>query len=316
LILGCVGVAGSVSIYIKEKVQSVAVLRCLGASGKQAMAIYLIQVVVMGFIGSVFGAALGAGIQLFLPELFSEFLPFEVSLSPSYTAIAEGIILGVVAALLFALPPLLRIRKVSPLKAIRASFESESKARSPYFVYSLIVVFIFSFAWIQLDDLLSAAIFTLGLLLAFGLLTGVANTIIWLIRKYFPTGRSFIVRQSLSNLYRPNNQTLILIVTIGLGTALIATLLISQELLVNKLKFSSSSENRPNMVLFDIQSSQLDSVEAFVTKNNFPILGQVPIVTMRLASVKGQSAAVLRADTTSEVSDGMLNREYRGSYRS
>lgn len=56
LILGCVGVAGSVSIYIKEKVKSVAVLRCLGATGRQAMAIYLIQVVIMGFVGSVMGA--------------------------------------------------------------------------------------------------------------------------------------------------------------------------------------------------------------------------------------------------------------------
>lgn len=315
LILGCVGVAGSVNIYIKEKVKSVAVLRCLGASGKQAMAIYLIQVVTMGFIGSAIGAALGAAIQLVLPELFADFLPLEVSLSPSYTAIAEGIILGVVASLLFALPPLLRIRKVSPLKAIRASFENEAKPRSPYVVYALIVLFIFAFALIQLDDLLRAAIFTIGLLVAFGLLTGVANLIIWLVRKYFPTGRSFILRQSLSNLYRPNNQTLILIVTIGLGTALIATLLISQELVVNKLKFSSAPENRPNMVLFDIQSSQLESVEAMVTKMEFPILDQVPIITMRLASVKGRSAAELRADTTSVVTDGMLNREYRVSYR-
>ena len=315
LILGCVGVAGSVNIYIKEKVKSVAVLRCLGASGKQAMFIYLIQVLTMGLIGSVIGAALGAAIQLLLPDLFAEFLPFDVALQVSYSAIAQGIILGVVAALLFALPPLLGIRKVSPLQAIRASFESESKAKSPYFIYFLILLFIFSFAWIQLDNLLRAGIFTLGLLVAFALLTGVANAIIWLVRRYFPTGRSFILRQSLSNLYRPNNQTLILIVTIGLGTALIATLLISQELLVDKLKFSSASGERPNMVLFDIQTSQLDSVEAVVKRRNFPILREVPIVTMRLESVKGRSAAELRADTSSAVSDGMLSREYRVTYR-
>ena len=315
LILGCVGVAGSVSIYIKEKVKSVAVLRCLGASGKQAMAIYLIQVVVMGFIGSVFGAALGAGIQYFLPGLFSDFLPFDVAIHLSYTSIIQGILLGVIAALLFALPPLLRIRKVSPLQAIRASFEPETTQKTSYFVYFLILLFIFSFAWIQLDDLFRAAIFTAGLLVAFGLLAGVAKGITWLVRRFFPTGRSFVLRQSLSNLYRPNNQTLILIVTIGLGTALIATLLISQELLVDKLKFSSASETRPNMVLFDIQSKQLNAVEDLVSASGFPVLGEVPIVTMRLESVKGRSAAELRADSTSAVSDGMLNREYRVSYR-
>src|SRR5690554_5012606 len=131
LILGCVGVAGSVSIYIREKVNSVAVLRCVGATGRQAMIIYLIQVVAMGFIGSVFGAALGAAIQLILPGLFSYFLPFEVEMSLSYISIFQGIFLGVIAALLFALPPLLQIRKVSPLKAIRASFESETRAKRP-----------------------------------------------------------------------------------------------------------------------------------------------------------------------------------------
>ena len=315
LILGCVGVAGSVSIYIKEKVNSVAVLRCLGASGKQAMAIYLIQVVVMGFIGSVIGAALGAAIQFYLPEVFSDFLPFEVAMHLSYTSIFQGILLGVIAALLFALPPLLKIRKVSPLKAIRASFETETTAKSPYFVYFLILVFIFSFSWIQLDNLFRAGVFTAGLLVAFGLLAGVAKGIIWLVRRFFPTGRSFVLRQSLSNLYRPNNQTLILIVTIGLGTALIATLLISQELLVDKLKFSSASEDRPNMVLFDIQSNQLEGVEKLVSENDFPILGQVPIVTMRLESVKGRSATELRADSTSKIIDRMLNREYRVTYR-
>lgn len=315
LILGCVGVAGSVSIYIKEKVKSVAVLRCLGATGRQAMAIYLIQVVIMGFVGSVMGAVLGAGIQFLLPGLFSDFLPVTVGVSLSYSSIIQGILLGGIAALLFALPPLLRIRKVSPLKAIRASFESETTAKSPYFVYFLILIFILSFSWIQLDNLFRAFVFTVGLLIAFGLLTGVAKAIIWLVRRFFPTGRSFVLRQSLSNLYRPNNQTLILIVTIGLGTALIATLLISQELLVDKLKFSSASENRPNMVLFDIQSNQLDAVEKLVTESNFPILGQVPIVTMRLESVKGRSVSELRADSTSKVSDGMLNREYRVTYR-
>lgn len=315
LILGCVGVAGSVSIYIKEKVKSVAVLRCMGATGRQAMAIYLIQVVIMGLVGSVIGAALGAGIQFLLPGLFSDFLPVSVGVSLSYSSIIQGVLLGVIAALLFALPPLLRIRKVSPLKAIRASFESETTAKSPYFVYFLILIFILSFSWIQLDNLFRAAIFTAGLLIAFGLLTGVAKAIIWLVRSYFPTGRSFVLRQGLSNLYRPNNQTLILIVTIGLGTALIATLLISQELLIDKLKFSSASENRPNMVLFDIQSKQLDRVEKLVTESDFPVLGQVPIVTMRLESVKGRSVSELRADSASKVSDGMLNREYRVTYR-
>lgn len=315
LILGCVGVAGSVNVYMKEKVQSVAVLRCLGASGKEAMAIYLIQILGMGLIGSILGAALGAIIQLFLPRLFIDFLPFEVALEISWISILQGIATGVIAAILFALFPLLGVRRISPLQAIRASFENTEKDKLLYFVYLFILVFIIWFSWIQLDDFLQAFIFAAGLFIAFAVLTGVSQAIIWLVRRYFPNGGSFVLRQSLSNLYRPNNQTLILVVTIGLGTALIVTLLISQELLVDKLKFSAAPESRPNMVLFDVQTNQLDELKDLVVENDFPVISEVPIVTMRLDGLNGRKVQEIRSDTTSRIKDRWLNREYRVSYR-
>ena len=75
LLLGCIGVASSVHIYIKDKVSTVAILRCLGASGRQSFQIYLIQIAVMGLVGAITGAVLGSILQYFLPELFKEFLP-------------------------------------------------------------------------------------------------------------------------------------------------------------------------------------------------------------------------------------------------
>ncbi len=315
LILGCVGVAGSVNVYLKEKVQSIAVLRCLGASGLEAMSVYLIQVLGMGLIGSAVGAALGAFIQLYLPLLFADFLPFDVAISISWNAILQGIAIGVLAALLFSLFPLLRVRRVSPLKAIRASFERPETDRSRYIIYALILLFILWFSWLQLDSITRALIFSTGLLVAFGMLAGMSQAIIWLVRRYFPSGSSFVLRQSLANLYRPNNQTLILVVTIGLGTALIATLLISQELLVNKLKFSAAPESRPNMVLFDVQTSQVDSLKSLLLANDLPTMSEVPIVTMRLQSLEGRSVESIRADSTQKINERWLNREYRVSYR-
>jgi putative ABC transport system permease protein len=73
LLLGCVGVASAINIYVKEKIRSVAILRCLGAKGSQAFLIYLIQIVVVGFLGSLAGAALGTIIQQFLPIAFKDF---------------------------------------------------------------------------------------------------------------------------------------------------------------------------------------------------------------------------------------------------
>lgn len=315
LLLGCVGVASSVHVYMKEKVQSIAVLRCLGTDAKSVVAIYLIQISMMALVGSVIGSALGAVIQYFLPSLFQSFLPFEIDLALSWGSILQGIALGVITAILFALFPLINIRGISPLKALRASFESEDKPRPPYVVYALIVVFIYAFSFIQLGEWLKALIFTGGLFAAFGLLALVAQGIIWLVRRFFPTKGSFILRQSLSNLYRPNNQTLVLVSSIGLGTALIITLLLTQQLLLNKVAFTSAPESRPNMLLFDIQTNQLDSVKDVAKQLDMPIIADVPLVTMRLKTLNGVDVETLRADTTSEIRRWVLRHEYRVTYR-
>ncbi|NND08206.1 MAG: FtsX-like permease family protein [Saprospiraceae bacterium] len=315
LILGCIGVAGSVHIYLKEKTTAVAILRCLGATGRQAMMIFFIQVLAMALLGSVLGAALGTAIQLLLPALFDDFLMVDVAVALSWNSILEGILTGVIAAVLFALLSLLRLRRISPLRAIRASLEPSLKDRAPWLVGVGILVFIILFSRLQLDEWTSALAFSFGMLVAFALLAGLARLAIYTVRRFFPSGSPFIWRQGLANLYRPNNQTLILVVTIGLGTALITTLFISQELLVDKVKLTSAPESRPNMVLFDIQSNQVDRVREVTRESGFPIISEVPIVTMRLEAIKGRSIDEVRADTIAGIRNWVLSREYRVSYR-
>lgn len=316
LLLGCVGVASAVHVYIKEKLRSVAVLRCLGATGRQAFTIFLIQVMVMGVIGSVIGALFGTAFQVYLPTLLQDFLPMSVTMEVSWTAIGQGILTGIGISLLFALLPLLDILKVSPLMSLRASFESATTQRHPLsrVVYVLIVLFIWGFSYMQTRHVISALVFTIGLGMAFGVLVGIGRFVMWAVRRWFPTGWSYLWRQSLANLYRPNNQTLILLVTIGLGTALIATLYFIQSLLLNQVDISISG-NQPNMVLFDIQNEQKDQLDAFIREADLPILESVPIVTMKLDAINGRSRLELVRDTTLDIPRFALNREYRVTYR-
>lgn len=315
LLLGCLGVASSVHIYIKEKVKSVAILRCLGASGRQSMQIFLIQVAVMGLVGGTIGSALGVVVQYFLPSLFEGFLPFEVELAISWTSVVQGILLGLITSILFALIPLLAIRKVSPLRALRTSAGEGSGGSEKYFIYGGIVIFIYLFAFLQLNDWFRAAIFTAGLFAAFGVLVLIARAIMFLVKRFFPRKSSFVFRQGLANLFRPNNQTLILVVTIGLGTALITTLLMTQSVLLDKVKFSAAPEGRPNMVLFDIQDDQVDEVEELTREQGLPVKQVVPIVTMKIHSLKGRGADDIREDSTSTIPNWVLRREYRVTYR-
>ena len=109
LLLGCIGVASAVHLYIKDKIPVVAVLRCMGASGNTAFAIFLVQIAVIGLLGAIAGAALGSILQTTLPLVAKDFLPIEqVRRSISWYAIGQGILTGFIVSLLFSLPPLLK----------------------------------------------------------------------------------------------------------------------------------------------------------------------------------------------------------------
>ncbi len=316
LLLGCVGVASAVQLYVKEKVTSVAILRTLGASGRQAFLIYLLQTTLMGLLGATVGALLGSVVQLVLPRVFGNFLPITVETALSGPAILSGIGTGLLISILFSLLPLLAIRNVSPLRTLRTSYEDDISGRDPlrWLVYLLVIGFIVGFAYLQTQNLRLALGFTGGLALAFGMLTGLGLGLIWLVRRFFPASWSYVWRQSLANLYRPNNQTLILVTSIGLGAFLIATLYLTQGLLLGRVELSGSG-NQPNMVLFDIQNEQLSGVRSLVKAQKLPILQEVPVVTMRLSDINGKSTGVSRRDTSAKTPNWAFTREYRVTYR-
>jgi len=316
LLLGCIGVASAIHIYVREKLATVAILRCLGAKGIQAFLIYLIQIGIMGLAGSIVGALLGSMIQFLFPKIFAGFLPVEVDLEISWFSILMGIGIGLVISLLFALVPLLAMRRISPLRALRSYFEEDVQQTDllKYAVYILIFLLVYLFSFGQLQDWEEAAYFTGGILVAFLLLAAVAKGVMWLVRTYFPSSWTYAWRQGVSNLYRPNNQTLILIVAIGLGTALISTLYFVQNTLLNQIQISGE-KGQGNMVLFDIQSDQEAELLDITREFDLPVIQRVPIVTMRVAGIKGKSAEEIKADTTSDVSGRVLSREYRVTYR-
>ena len=316
LLLGCVGVASAIHIYVREKINSVAILRCLGARGSQAFLIYLIQIVVVGFIGSLAGAALGTIIQQFLPIAFRDFLPIKVTAEISWTAIGQGLLLGIVISFLFALLPLVSIRKISPLNTLRLAFQKFSLFKDPvkWLVYLAIILFIFGFSYLQIKEIPESIFFSIVIVIAFLILVGMAALLMWTVRRFFPNAWSYLWRQGLANLYRPNNQTTILIVAIGLGTAIICTLFSIRAILLNRIELTAEG-NRSNTILFDIQPQQRDSVIALAKQFDLPVDGTVPIVNMRLDKVNNITAETLRKDSTIKMWRGIFDREYRVTFR-
>ncbi len=316
LLLGCLGVASAVHVYIKQKLAIVAVLRCVGAQIKQTFYIYLIQAGMMGLTGSLAGALAGVGVQTWLPVILRDFLVVEVEFHVAWQAVLQGLLIGLGMTLLFALLPLLAIRKVSPLLAIRSSYEDSASARDPlrWIIYGLIVLVVLIFAIGQTGDWLQGAGFTAGLLAAFGLLAGTAKLIMLAVKKFFPSSWSYVWRQSLANLYRPHNQTLVLMLSLGLGTFLIATLFLAQHSLLRQVSLADSGR-QPNLILFDVQVDQIEAAEELVRTHGLPVHQTVPIVAIRLESLNGRKVEEIRADSSSAVPSWALRREYFVTYR-
>lgn len=317
LLLGGIGVASSIFVYIRQKISTVAVLRCVGTSSNQAMNIYLIQAVVMGFIGSTIGALIGSLIQLYLPVLVQDFVPVDIELGVSWTSILIGILTGVSISLIFALFPLLAVRKISPLFTLRSAEVNLTKLLSwvtRISLFSLIALSVVGYAWLMLRDIVAALFFTMGLVLCLLLLGGLAFLIMKGAKKLNPKSFGYEFRQGLANLYRPNNQTSTLLLTFGLGVTLISSLYLTQDMLLGTINFDSR-DGLPNLALYDIQYDQNDGVNSIIQENGMDVIQNVPIVTMRLQSINDTTVAEFMADTSRNPRSWALNREYRSTYR-
>ena len=315
LLLGSVGVASSVHIYVKEKLQSVAVLKCLGATRKQSFYIYLIQIAFMGLFGGLFGAILGVGFQQFFPVLLREVIPFDIEITFTIWPILLGLVLGLVMSVLFSLSPLLSTWFVSPLQVLRVQEKGiEPPKRVVYLIYGAIIVFIFLFAFYLLDNIAFAFYFLLGVVVVFAILVAVGIFFMRIVKRNFPKGWGFAARQSLLNLFRPNNQTLVLILAIGIGTFLISTLYFTKDILIGKATLESKQES-PNLIFLDVQSNQTEDVKRSIEKSELSVLNDIPIVTMRVQKIKERNASDIRNDTTSTINDWVLNHEFRVTYR-
>jgi putative ABC transport system permease protein len=315
LILGCIGIASAVHIYAREKREEVAVLRCVGSSGWQAFNIFFIQIFLLGMIGSMIGSFLGLAIQQLIPLFLKGIIPFEIGSSISWRSVGLGIAIGAVISVLFSILPLVGIRFVPPLTVLRTDFQSGriiSKTKITAIV--LIALFPIAFAALQTKSIVTGLLFFAGLVTALGCLTLVALALLSLVRKLFPHQAGFIWRHALSSLFRPNNQTRVLMVTIGLGAFIISTLNIVEQSMLSQVEFTGQ-ENQSNTILFDIQPSQKNGVVQLMNENKLNVNQVVPIVTCRLNEVKGKTVETLQKDSTDKIPNWALMREYRVTYR-
>lgn len=323
LLLGGIGVASAVVVFIRQRLDTIAVLRCLGAGAGRVVGIYALEAAAMGLGGSVAGAALGVLAQRVLPGLFAGLLPVQVEPVLSPRAIGLGIGMGLWVALVFAAIPLLAVRRVPPLAALRRDVEPERRRLDPWGIAAAaaLAASTVALAALQVGSWRQGAIFSAGVAVALLVLWGASWGLIRAARRWLPAGWPYVWRQGIANLHRPSNQTATVVLAIGFGAFLLGTLFLVQYNLLRTLRVSGGPD-RPNLVLFDIQPDQLQTVQQTLTAGGYRAVGPVPIVPMRIQSLKGRPVTQSLADTTTGTdgdpgprSGWALRREYRSTYR-
>ena len=316
VLLAGIGVASVIYVYAKEKAQAAALLRCIGARPAETVSIYLLQLIFLTIICSAAGVGLGVWAQSYLPAVLQDFLPVAPVIEISPLGIVAGVVIGMTTAFLFALLPLISLRRISPLMALRASYDEEARAKDPLvvFIVSLIALLVLAFASATLGNWRQGAVFAGAVLLVFVLLAILARIGALLMRQLAPRFLVFSWRQGLANLHRPSNQTTSVMLAIGLGTFLLVALHGAQDMLLRQVD-RRLGQNEPNLVLFDVQNEQRKAIGELLSRFEISRHAEVPIVTMRLAAVKGRRVEAIRADESLKIPGWALSREYRSTYR-
>ncbi len=317
LLLGGVGVASGVHVFVSEKLDTAAVLRCLGARQRQTFAIYLLQAGLMGLSGAAFGVGLGVIVQAVIPGVLRDFLPLDVPFNLEWTAILAGLGIGLWVALIFALLPLLRIKDVAPLRALRRDYEKSKRRRDPWRIatYAALVASLLVLTIWQAPQPVVGLAFAAAAAITAGALGLTAWALMRLTRRFFPRRARFPLRQGIANLFRPHNQTVAVVLAIGSGVFLIAHLYVVQRNLLDQLTLETRPD-RPNLVMFDIQPDQEAGVSHIMEEHGAPVIQRTPIVPARLTHVGDRSVDEILADTSGpRIPRWALLREYRHTYR-
>src|SRR5688572_967744 len=313
-VLGGIGVWNVSRAFVEQKRKSVAVLKCLGASGNRIISVYLLQILTLGLVGSLFGVVLAQLALWFVRARFAEELPEKMTYVISISTVFQGLVLGVLISLLFSALPLLQVRNIKPRLLLRdennASLRTLDKTKWLFGAISLLGLL--GLAVWQAGSLTVGIYFLGGLAVTSAVLYLAAVVLTKLLRRLKPVG-PFALRQGINSLYRPGNQTRIILLAVGLGTFVVLTVQSLQTNLVREFDFSRN-QRLPTLFFVDVQKSQKDELAQLISEKTGESPELTPTVRARIAYINGEP---LGGNLPNEVrqQQAQIGREFAVTYR-
>ena len=287
LLVGGVGIASSVTTFLRRQLATIAILKCLGAGSRVLLAAYLVQTQAVGALGSLVGAGLGVAIQPVLVRALAPFAPFPLEAQWDPWTIARGLALAVLTALLCALWPLLAVRSVPPSLILRRDVDATAwRARRPWAAALPIAAGLAALAIWQAGSFRLGAIFVGAAAVAIGVLLGLSRILVVATRR-LPRVRGLAWRQGLAGLDRPGGHTVRVVVALGIGAMLLVAIALLEANLGRQIAYEQKRD-APAFFFIDVQPDQRDGFSRLVSGaagGQPPAL--IPVVRARLAAIDG-----------------------------
>jgi putative ABC transport system permease protein len=286
LLVGGVGVAASVTTFMRRRRPTVAVLKCLGADGRMLLVTYVAQTGLVGLAGSLVGAALGVTLLPALVALTRGVVPFAISGRADPITIVRGVTMGVAITLLCALWPLLRIRDVRPVEVLRQDVAPVGRGRGAWRVAASVAAGLTALAIWQAGSWKVGGIFVGAALGALVLLAALGRAVV-LLARVLPRRGALAWRQGVAGLLRPGGQVAGIVVALGAGVMLLEAVALLEGSLDAQLDHERRRE-APSFFFIDVQTDQRVGFDRLVRETTGVTPRLVPVVRARLAAIGGE----------------------------
>jgi len=313
LVLGGVGVWNVARVFVEQKRKTIAVLKCLGADSRKVIFVYLLQILTLGLLGSLFGIFLAQNTLWFAGWRFGNDLPEKMTYTLQQSAVWQGMLLGVLISLLFSLLPLLQIRHIKPNLLLRDTNNVQMRRLdwTKWFFALFTLSGILGIAVWQAGSWKVGTAFLVGLAVT-AMILYLAALILTKLLRNLKKFSSFSISQAVNSLYRPGNQTRIVLLAVGLGAFVVIAVQSLQGNLVREFDFSRN-QTLPNLFMVDIQRSQIEGVKQLSQSVTTEELRAVPTVRTRIALVDGAAPDYQQKEVRQQ--QGQIGREFAVTYR-
>jgi putative ABC transport system permease protein len=314
LILGGIGVSSVTRVFVQQKIRSIAILKCVGATSSRVLAVYMGQILLLGLAGSVLGIALAGAVLAAVPSFVGDLTAmFQVDYGLTVPAVVQGLGVGVLVSVLFSIVPLLEVRLVKPSLLLRQDIPPATRfdwlkwSVTAGVAAALVGIASWQAGSVRVGLMLSAGFVATAFVLQ---LAGVL-----LVRAVQPLrySSSFALRQAVLHIARPGNQTRVILLAVGLGAFFILGVRSLQANLLRDFAVQAG-DNAPDMFLIDIQNDQRDALAAFVAgETGKPAPTLIPVLRARVVGVEGRQ---IELESYEQVRGrGGLGREFTVTYR-